>query len=469
MIRVWPKSLFGRLVIILILGLLVAQIFTILIHWQDRGRAIHQQEGQQIGHRIVETVEGLEPLGRRERLAAIEQLSGPRLQIRLLQKYRALEKQGGDLRRYSRQIEHILRRHLGEQRALQVIAQERPARFHDNDWLEPPHEHHARRVAPPGLAPLFFLVRVGLNDGSGLDFAFRLSKEALDWPGRLVVSLAVLIISVVLLALFAVRQTTRPLTMMAHAADELGRDIDRPPLPEKGPKEVQHAARAFNNMQQKIKHYLRQRTNLLAAVSHDLKTPITRLRIRTEMLEDPKIKAKFEADLNEMEAMVNETLEFMRGMEVREPPQAIDVAALLESLQDDAQATGRTVTLQSGPILSFTGQPLALKRCLSNLIENALKYGTRAEIEVHDSDQLLTIVVCDDGPGLPESELERVFEPFYRVEKSRSRDTGGIGMGLAIARNIARSHNGDVVLRNRPGGGLCAELTLARSKEVQHS
>jgi signal transduction histidine kinase len=174
------------------------------------------------------------------------------------------------------------------------------------------------------------------------------------------------------------------------------------------------------------------------------------------------LRAKFVKDLQEMEAMVSAALDFMRGVDQREPAQPVDIMALLESLQEDAREVGGDVRIEGAAQSSFRGHAQTLKRCLGNLIDNAVSYGQRAVIAVADSDSALTIRVCDEGPGIPEADLERVFEPFCRLEASRNRATGGSGLGLTIARNIARAHGGELILRNRPGGGLEAVLTLPR-------
>ncbi|MDP2879222.1 MAG: HAMP domain-containing sensor histidine kinase, partial [Sulfuricella sp.] len=205
-----------------------------------------------------------------------------------------------------------------------------------------------------------------------------------------------------------------------------------------------------------------ERTRILAAMSHDLKTPITRLRLRAELLEDDDLRAKFTKDLEEMESLVAATLDFMRGVDNPEPVQPVDIMALLESLQADAAEIGQEVRLDGIAAHPYPCKPAALKRCLGNLIDNAVKYGKCTTLRVDDSDKQLQIRILDQGPGVPEALLERVFEPFYRLENSRSRDTGGTGLGLSIARNIAQLHGGELVLRNRAGGGLEATLTLPR-------
>jgi signal transduction histidine kinase len=312
------------------------------------------------------------------------------------------------------------------------------------------------------FAGVSFVVQTRLHDGTLITFDSRQPLESVNWPYRLMLSLAVLLAAVIALTLFAVRWVTRPLKTLAAAAQSLGEDINRPPLDETGPLEVSAAARAFNTMQHKLAKFIADRTRIFTAMSHDLKTPITRLRLRAELLDDAELRAKFVRDLQEMEAMVSAALDFMRGVDQHEPAQPVDIMALLESLQADARETGGDVTIEGAVQSAYRGHAQTLKRCLANLIDNAVKYGQRATVAIADSAAELVISVRDDGPGIPEAELERVFEPFHRLEGSRNRATGGTGLGLTIARNIVEAHGGSLVLHNRPGGGLEAVLTLPR-------
>jgi signal transduction histidine kinase len=197
-------------------------------------------------------------------------------------------------------------------------------------------------------------------------------------------------------------------------------------------------------------------------MSHDLKTPITRLRLRAEMLEDAGLKAKVAADLDEMQSMVGGALDFLRGAGSGEPVKPVDMAALLESLQADMQELGGEVHIAGAALKPFPGKPQALKRCLWNLLDNAVKYGKKARVAVNDNDARLEIRIQDEGPGIPPSEIGKVFEPFYRVESSRSRETGGTGLGLSIAQGIAEAHGGRLEVHNRAEGGLEALLILPR-------
>jgi len=291
-------------------------------------------------------------------------------------------------------------------------------------------------------------------------FDSYLSPQATAMPLRLALTLLILLGTVIALSLIAVRWVTGPLSALATAAEKLGEDINRAPLPETGPSEAQRAARAFNTMQRRLARFIADRTRIFTAMSHDLKTPITRLRLRAEMLDDATLRSKFAKDLEEMESMVTQTLDFMRDANTQETVQRVDVMALLESMQTDYQDTGSRVEIEGSVALPYPGRPLALRRCLTNLVDNAIRYGGRAAIRLEDSADTLTIRILDDGPGIQEDELEQAFEPFFRSEASRSRETGGTGLGLGIARNIARAHGGDLALRNRPEGGLEATLTL---------
>jgi signal transduction histidine kinase len=318
----------------------------------------------------------------------------------------------------------------------------------------------------PGGPPAgpHFTVQVPLSDATLVTFESGVVPQAAAVPLRVALTLLVLIATVVGISLIAVRWVTEPLSRLASAAQRLGANIHEPPMPEDGPVEVERAAKAFNAMQGRLARFISDRVRILAAMSHDLKTPITRMRLRTEMLEDEAVRAKFERDLGEMESMVTQALEFMRDSSAEEPVQQVDIMALLETLQSDCRDAGKRVEIAGRVAQPYGGRPLALRRCLTNLVENAVRYGQEAAIEVEDGAQEVVVRVRDRGPGIPAGELERVFEPFYRGETSRSRETGGTGLGLGIARNIARAHGGDIVLRNLPGGGLEVVVTLPRTE-----
>jgi signal transduction histidine kinase len=305
-------------------------------------------------------------------------------------------------------------------------------------------------------------VLVHLPDGSRIIYRVTRIDPGAPLPPSLMLNLILLVILLVVALYIAARGITRPLSRLASAADNIGRGVRQPKLEEKGARELRHAARAFNSMQDRLHRYLDSRTRVLAAMSHDLKTPLTRLRLQVEtQIEDPALQARFGKELDEMESMVRGALALFRGLNDEEGLEPVDVNRLLETIRGEFAEMGRDVTVAGRALRPFPGKPQALKRCITNLVGNAINFGVRARILVREGSQL-EISVCDDGPGIPPEELEKVFEPFYRLESSRNRDTGGTGLGLSIARDVAQAHGGTLVLANRPEGGLEARLTLPR-------
>jgi signal transduction histidine kinase len=259
------------------------------------------------------------------------------------------------------------------------------------------------------------------------------------------------------------RSITRPLSDLARAADSVGRDVRPAQLEERGARELRDAARAFNTMQDRLRRYLDSRSRVLAAMSHDLKTPLTRLRLQVEALDGHPMQERIGHELDEMETMVHQALSLFRGLDDGEPVTAVDINALLARIAEECAVLGGEVSISGQALQPFTGKAQALKRCLTNLIVNAIKFGGRARVIVEDGAQL-TIRVRDEGPGIPPEELERVFEPFHRLESSRNRDSGGTGLGLTIARDIAQAHGGVLTVQNLPAGGLEALLVLPRRR-----
>ena len=465
-----PQSLFGRLLLFLTSGLVLAQLLSAAILLQDRDQALYHAIGGHVAQRIAAIVNLLDTLDDAERRRLVTALDLPPTRLSLDLPWQVETE--ADERYHTTLFRALLKRQLGPDRLFQLEINDDlpppPPPTHRPRWnpserpdevnRPPPH----RRMHAMMLGLRNFVVQIRLRDGATVTFQQVLPEEVIAWPARLLLILLVLLVSVALLVALAVRTLTRPLSILADAAAELGCDIRRPPLNETGPLEVRRAAQAFNTMQQRLIRYIEDRDRILAAVSHDLKTPITRLRLRTELLDDSPLRGKFQADLDDMQRMAQASLDFLRGGEYTEPMAPLDLNALLECVQEDAEDAGQQVRIAGVARQPLRCRPLALKRCLSNLVDNALKYGQRAEITVADTPERLVLTVRDDGPGIPATEWEQVFEPFYRLEGSRSRDTGGTGLGLSIARNIARAHGGELTLRNHPQGGLEAVLELPR-------
>lgn len=255
------------------------------------------------------------------------------------------------------------------------------------------------------------------------------------------------------------RRLSAPIRLFAAAAERLGRDPRAPPLALRGSAEIGVAVRAFNDMQERLRRYVEDRTAMVGAIAHDLRTPLTRLRFRIEGLPEEQ-RAKMGADIDQMEAMISAALTFVR--ETSQPAQRtpLELSSLLESLCDEMAETGARTEVETGDKVVVEGDPMALRRLFANLLDNAVKFGGAARARVNRIGETAVVEIDDDGPGIPSCDRERVFEPFYRREPSRSRKTGGTGLGLAIVRSIARGHGGDVALVNRTGGGLTARVQL---------
>lgn len=306
------------------------------------------------------------------------------------------------------------------------------------------------------------LVSVRLDDGTWVNFSSSAlgAAQHADWS-----VLAVTIcfgVAIIVVAVLLLRWATRPLRDLATAAERFSLDQAPQPLPESGPAEVRHAARAFNTMRERIQRLVGERMQALAAVSHDLRTPITRLRLRSELLEDDATRDLIDADLSEMEGMIDSTLEFLRGGVSREAIRPIDIVSVIETIVDEQVDQGRRITLSGLGHGRVLGRLLSLKRAFWNVIGNAAKYADQATVTVAETADGLSISIEDDGPGVPEDDMERIFQPFVRLEGSRGRETGGSGLGLTIARAVIRSHGGDIVLANRPAGGLRVTVTLPK-------
>ncbi|WP_367379780.1 ATP-binding protein [Collimonas arenae] len=305
---------------------------------------------------------------------------------------------------------------------------------------------------------------IGLKTGDILKAKFWVLRPGLKWTPHPSTPVSFFLLLIACLAYLVARMTARPIRHLANAAGELGRDIERPPLDEGGPTEVRRAAIAFNAMQARIKQQIQHRTNILAAITHDLQTPLTRLRLRMEKVGDGELRDKLVQDLGVMQSMVREGLDLARSADSTEPMQKLDIDSLLDSVCADATDAGQDARLEGRTGASIMAQPNTLRRCLTNLVDNAIKYGHYARLRVVREESEIVIRIRDAGPGVPAEHMEAIFVPFFRLETSRSRNTGGTGLGLTIARNIAENHRGRLQLRNHPDGGLEATLRFpARS------
>ena len=312
----------------------------------------------------------------------------------------------------------------------------------------------------PGSSELALKVAVQFPDGRWIKATTLQVLRPPGWGWLAIASTLGTVLAMALCAFFIARRVSGPLQQLAEAAAQLGRGEAGPPLAEDlGPEEVRRTAQAFNAMGTRIRRYVDDRTRMLAAVSHDLRTPITSLRLRVELLEDGETKTRMRETLDELAQTAEATLAFSRD-EAGEQRRVVDLASLVESVCSDVADLGHPVVCDPGERLPASCRPASLRRAIRNLVENAVFYGGAARVTLARGNGEVRIIIDDDGPGIPEQSIEDVFDAFVRLEASRNRRTGGVGLGLPIARSVARAHGGEIYLKNRAEGGLRATLVL---------
>ncbi len=435
----WPHSLSRQTLLTLLVGLVVVQAAGLTIHALDRIELQRFAALRDLGIRSMSIYRSIVSTSPAERSATLHEMDlGPQLGATLADSPPVTP-------------DFMEQPWTGQVRVNMALVPVRPV-------------NHPREIIIRGSPVSTIVIAMQFPDRGWLVLNADLPRPRPWHSTNFLIAFVLMTVAAGALSFWAVRRLTGPVALLAEAAERLGRDVNAPPLPEHGPDEVVRAAVAFNTMAARIRRFVQDRTFLLTAIGHDLRTPITRLKLRAEFIDDDEQRQKFMADLDELDAMVAATLVFGRDTADTEPAVAFDLVALLRTVLDDA-ADARPEAAErlsfAGPgRLTLTGRILALKRSFANLVGNAVKYGGGARVTLSVADGLATILIEDDGPGLPPDELERVFEPFYRVEDSRNRETGGTGLGLPISRNIVRAHGGDVVLGNRAGGGARATVTL---------
>ena len=443
-LRLWPRSLATRTALVLLTGLAVVQVAGLAIHAFDRIDVQRMAQARNIAARVMGLYRTVVMTAPAEREAVLAELRhSPDLSVELGNAPPAAE-----LPEAPPSEQHLLRVNL-------------------NLVPMPPRLHPRRPIVVLGGGGRHQLV-IGLHlpdEEQWLNVTLAVEPPRPWHSPTFLAAFLLMTAAAAGLTLWAVRRLTAPVRTLAAAAEALGRDVNAPPLPEDGPLEVATAAVAFNTMAARIRRFVQDRTEMLTAIGHDLRTPITRLKLRAEFVEDEEQRAKILADLEELEAMVSATLAFGRDARSSEPVSPLDLAELLRTVLDEAgdarPEAAERLTYEGPPHVTVRARPLTLKRALANLVSNAVTYGGSARVRLMPPHEgMLTIEVEDDGPGIPPAELDRVFEPFHRGEPSRSRETGGVGLGLPIARNIFRAHGGDVTLANRPAGGAKATATL---------
>ena len=463
-----PQSLFGQIVLALFAGLLIVQIIGLWLMIDDRNRLNVRLLAKFAGQRVAGVVTVLDNAEPGDRAELVRALSVEPTTLTLAAPWASDPVVRSDeAQALARNISDKLERPL-EIQVLELLQVERSAFgqyfAHGDERLRHGREANERRTAPeqkPRFLTRKFIIQIRLGDGAVVTFHHVIPDESADAPYRVIGLLALLGLSVAALSTWAVRRLTRPLDDLARAAAGLARNLNQPPLNESGLTEVRQVAQAFNAMQRDLKRHIDTRSQALSAVSHDLRLPITRLSLRLEAVGDPQLRAKMGHDLAEMDAMVGRTLDFLRAGSGQEAAVPLNLDALLDSVVEDMEELGVKITRRGRAGAPITARPHALRRCVANLVDNARRYGGgAATLEVERGAGATVIRIEDEGPGIAAGDLEKVCEPYVRLESSRARHTGGSGLGLAIAKAIIEAHGGTLTLASPPGRGLVVTLTL---------
>lgn len=477
--RLRPRTLFGQIALASFVVLLVVQLAGLWLLLDDRGKLNYKLLAEYAAQRMGGIASVLDQAAPAERPALVKALSVQPTTLTLALPWAADKVDSSpDAQRFADEAARQLARPL----QIQMLALERIDAFllgprpaagdrssehdkDDDDREADAHQsdEHSRRGK---LFARSYVAQIRLQDGSVVTFKHLLPMPDNSLPLRLVALLVLLGLSTTVLSIWAVRRLTRPLVHFAQAAAGLAANLNQPPLAESGPQEVRQAAQAFNAMQRDVRRLVDTRAQALSAVSHDLRLPITRIRLRLEGELHAAQREKIGKDLDEMDAMIGHTLDFLRAGSSSEPFVAIHLDALLDSLIEDMEALGAHTTRTGHCQRPIAARPQALRRALANLFDNARLYGGGIiGLGIEDGGSVVRITLCDQGPGIPADQLDKVLEPYFRLESSRARHTGGSGLGLPIARAIIEAHGGNLRLQSGDGKGLCAIVELPRRDE----
>jgi signal transduction histidine kinase len=474
--RLVPRSLLARMLLLTLLAVLLAQGASALF-WSasmrsDRDQGL-QTAARSLGYSIAASVRYFSLLPPAYRPLVLEQLrnmGGTRFFVSLNEKPLTMQSlpDTPGRRAVLQGVEAVLRERLGAAMPMYVefVAPQQLRLFNGAvalDELPRSWAHYALSLEP--LEPPVLVTQIRIGEGEWVYLATLMPAPyySLDESWLPLQQLLFMIFSSAFLLLFIgllIRWQSRPLKRLSRAARELSLEVHTPPVREEGAQEIREVTRAFNAMRERIARYLDERAQLFSAISHDLRTPITRLRLRAELVDDEVMQAKLVRDLDELDLLVKGALQCVKDTDIHENLEPVDLQTLLLQLVEPfTQEQPPRVRLTGEARSSLLGKPLALKRCIGNLLDNALKYGYRAHLQVEDDGHTFVLHVDDEGPGVPEQELEQVFQPHVRL----ATDRHGYGLGLGIARNLAHAHGGEVELRNRREGGLRVTLTLPRA------
>jgi len=454
--KLYPHSLAGQFIWLLLIALLLSQIITSFVLINERKEALTVLNKKGNLNRIISTVRILEESPIEMHKKILQAVSSENIHYWFKQPKASQIKENSYI---DKQLINRLNK-FGIKKL--VVLENTDVEIKRNKSL------HSKKFNFNGNTDRFSphkqfewnQIAIQLKDKRWLNVASRFHISPPLWPLANIVSITITGLFLILVAIVMIRRITKPLKQLTQAAQKLGCGESVESLEEVGPDDIKTATIAFNQMNSRLQRYITDRTNMLAAVSHDLRTPITTLRLRTELMDEGPTQDAFLNTLNEMQAITDSTLSFIREENSTEPSQLIDLSALLDAICEDLAIQGKQAKLISENSCFYLCRPVAIKRALNNIIENAIFYGDLAQIEIIQSPSQLIINVCDEGPGIEDKQLEEVFKPFVRLDKSRNQAQGGMGLGLAITRSIARNHGGDITLKNSLGGGLTATLSL---------
>jgi len=470
--RVWPQRLTSQMIALLLVALVIAQVANFLIFTDERRAAIRSVERTQILERTASLIDLIEhsPSALHDRM--VQAASSRKLYYWLSDSSHIPQGlQQGDHEWISRLKDLLNKNEVSELRFM--LPQQ------DGSWKKPIREapggtehfilRNEKTSGSPFPLPLSefdapgLLISARLHDGRWLNVGMGITPSLGRWALPTLISMVFTGGSICLIVVLMVQRLTRPLQQLTEVAEQVGRGESITPLSEEGPIDIRQTIRAFNRMYERLQRFVQDRTRMLAAISHDLRSPITSLRLQVELMKDREARGKMLETLEDMQRMTEATLAFARDEASTEASRSVDLSALIDSLCQDLGDMGMEVKFESTKKTPYTCRPIGLKRAIRNVIENAVSYGGRARVTLQQNDTEFRIVIQDDGPGIPEQDFERVFQPFVRLEESRNKQTGGIGLGMAIARSIVRNHGGDISLANTPGGGLTVTIHLPES------
>ena len=439
---VWPDTIVTRTVVVLLTGLVVFHLASIWAYQIGVTSEVDVTNEARLAERLFTIKRTIEQRPRDDREELAHSLSGGPLEVHWSAVQLVVGEAGNQVGS-SGLGDRLLKLSPDLQRGDVVLS-------------APPSGHSGE--ADPHL----LLVSLRLGDGSWVNYSIAQLGQGHASLRGIVLSTSLMALGVMLVSLLILRNVTRPLRACAEAAENLYRGAEPQMLAASGPREVHHLATAFNEMQKRVKRLVDDRTLTLAAISHDLKSPLSRLSLRAERFADLDVKKAMEADIREMLVMIDSALDFLKGDFAASEARPLDLAAILESICDDLVDQGYKATLRRTSDTVMRGRPLALKRAFANLIGNAVKYGESAEVTVQGSANEIAVVIVDHGPGIPPEDREAMFPPFFRGKLYRDTELGGAGLGLTIARTVVRAHGGDVLLFDAEGGGLKIEVHLSR-------